>query len=128
MTRADPNPAPRRRAQARGMWAEWLAAGLLMLRGYRILARRARTSLGEIDLIARRGRVVVFVEVKYRRRSEQFAAALTARQGERIGRAARLFLARRPDLAGCDLRFDVIWVYDKKLPQYIKNYWQPSQK
>ncbi|TIO58114.1 MAG: YraN family protein, partial [Mesorhizobium sp.] len=54
----------RRKAYRRGHRGEWLAALALMLKGYRILARRHRTKLGEIDLIARRGDLVLFVEVK----------------------------------------------------------------
>ena len=118
----------RRRAYRYGLWAERLAALMLLLKGYRILAMRFQTALGEIDLIAQKGGILVFVEVKYRQNAEQGIAALNARQRDRVGRAAQLFLYSRPALALLDQRFDVIMVYPWKLIQHIKNYWQPSLK
>ena len=66
----------RQRAERRGRLAEWLAAGALMLKGYRLLARRQRGPFGEIDLIAVRGNRIAFIEVKQRRSGAEAAAAL----------------------------------------------------
>jgi putative endonuclease len=81
----------RRAANQRGTRAEILAAMLLRLKGYRILARRHRNPAGEIDLIARRGCHFAFVEVKARR--ERDGEVLSARQQSRIARAAEGWLA-----------------------------------
>ncbi len=118
----------RRHAYGRGLWAERLAALMLVFKGYRILALRRQTALGEIDLIAQKGRVLVFVEVKYRKSAAKALEALTPRQRDRVGRAAQLFLSSRPDLAQLDQRYDVITVCPWKLIQHIKNCWQPSLK
>jgi len=121
-------PRPRFQAYDRGLWAERLAALMLGLKGYRILGRRYQTPVGEIDLIVRKGEILAFVEVKYRKNTAQALAALTPRQRDRVGRAAQLFVSARPDLAHLDQRFDVVLVTIEKLMQHIKNYWQPSLK
>lgn len=119
------NEKRRRQAYGRGLWAESAAAWLLRLKGYRILARRWRTPVGEIDLIARKGRLVVFVEVK--RRAVQGAAldALTPRQMRRIERAAFAFLQRNAALADCDLRFDLVVVAPGRRPHHMIDAWRP---
>ena len=114
------------RAQSWGRLAESLAACSLRLRGYRILARRYRTPLGEIDLIARRGRLVVFVEVKARAELEQALGALGRRQRARTERAAEMFLLRHPDHAGCALRFDLIAVRPWRWPYHLADAWRPD--
>lgn len=114
----------RTEAERRGRRAESMAALWLRLKGYRILARRFRSPAGEIDLVARRGRVLAFVEVKARR---EFAAAIEAvgrRQRERSIRAALAFLARHPRAAGCDLRFDIVIIRPRRLPHHLVNAWQ----
>jgi putative endonuclease len=110
--------------EAWGRWAESLAAWSLRLRGYRILARRFRTPLGEIDLIAQRGRLLAFVEVKARADLEQALVALSPRQRQRTARAAELFLLRRPDLAGHALRFDLIAVRPWRVPRHLVDAWR----
>jgi len=114
----------RRRAERSGRRAELLCIWLLRLKGYRILARRFRVPSGEIDLIARRGRVVVAVEVKARAALETAAEAIRARQRRRIARAFEHFLARRPDLAQLDRRFDVVTVAKRRWPRHVTNAWQ----
>ncbi len=116
----------RRRAQARGLWAETLTAWRLRLAGYRVIARNFRVPAGEIDLIARRGRVLAFVEVKARAEIGQAAEALGTRQRQRIRNAAAAFLARRPDLAGLDLRFDMVLVTPGRLPRHVVDAWRDS--
>lgn len=109
----------RKFAEGSGRRAEALAALFLNLKGYRVLARRVKTPVGEIDLIARRGRVTAFVEVKARSFSHQEAEALMAVNRRRIVRAAQLWLGRHPDLAGQDLRFDVIFLAPFAWPRHI---------
>lgn len=106
-------------AEARGRRAESLAAWALRLKGWRILARRARTPLGELDLVARRGGLVIFVEVKARATGDDALAAIDPSKQARLVRAARAFLARRPDLATCRLRFDAIAVESGAWPRHI---------
>jgi putative endonuclease len=85
-----------------------------------------RTPLGEIDLVARRGRLLAFVEVKARTDLEQALVALSPRQRQRTARAAELFLLRRPDLAGHTLRFDLIAVRPWRLPRHLSDVWRLS--
>ena len=110
----------RKFAEGSGRRGETLASLFLSLKGYRILARRVKTPVGEIDLIARRGRVTVFVEVKARSFSHQEGDALMAVNHRRIIRAAQLWLTRRPELAAEDLRFDVIFLAPFAWPRHLK--------
>jgi putative endonuclease len=107
-----------------GLWAERLAGWSLRLRGYRVLARRYRTPVGEIDLVVRRGRLVAFVEVKARAGLEPALAALGARQQARTRRAAEWFLLRHPRYAHCDLRFDLVTVQPWRLPRHLADAWR----
>lgn len=109
---------------ASGLRAETFAALWLMLNFYRIIGRRVKTRAGEIDLIARRGKVLVFVEVKARAHADEAAEALGAHQRERLARAASLFVAARPAFHDLDMRFDVILIVPHKLPRHIRNAWQ----
>jgi putative endonuclease len=113
----------KRRAYRDGHWAELAAAALLRLKGYRILHRRFKTPVGEIDIIARRRHMVAFVEVK--RRATRLAAleAVTPRSRERISRAASWYIGKNPELANLDLRFDVMALAPGRLPAHIKNAW-----
>lgn len=116
----------RRAAQRHGQWAEALAAWRLRLAGYRVVARNFRVPTGEIDLIVRRGPVLAFVEVKARAHDDLAAAALQPQQQRRIRNAALAFLARRPDLAGLSLRFDVVLVARRRLPRHVCDAWRDS--
>ena len=98
----------RQRAEKHGRRAETVAALLLRLKGYSILATRHRTPLGEIDLVARRGGMLIFVEVKARRTPEAALEAVTFSARRRIVHAAGLFLSRHPALADCAVRYDII--------------------
>ena len=111
---------PRRvAAYRRGLFAERLAAWYLRTRFYRILAHRYKTPVGEIDLVARRGRTIVFVEVKNRASETQALDAVGGTARRRIARAAELWLAAHPDAAGFDLRFDVVIVLPGRLPRHL---------
>jgi putative endonuclease len=109
-----------------GLSAESRAALLLIAKGYRILARRWKTPFGEIDIVARRRGVLVFVEVKARERLDDAAEAVTERTKHRIVSAAELWRARNPEHANSDTRFDVIVVTPGKMPRHIINAFNPG--
>jgi putative endonuclease len=115
MTRSD-----RVEAEARGRRAERHAAFWLRLKGYRVLATRARTPAGEIDLIARRGRILAFIEVKARPGREQALYAVSPRQARRIVQAAAFWRARRPGLQGLQPRFDVVLLAPGRAPRHVR--------
>lgn len=114
-----------RAAHASGLRAESLAALLLGLKLYRIVGRRVKTRVGEIDLIVRRGRMLVFVEVKARGNYEAAADALRRRQRARLLRAAELFVVTRPEFSDFDLRFDVVLVTPRRFPAHLADAWRP---
>ncbi|MGH6980898.1 MAG: YraN family protein [Stellaceae bacterium] len=114
----------RQRAERRGQRAELISVWLLRLKGYRILARRFRVPSGEIDLVARRGHVVVAVEVKARAALDDAAESILSQQRRRIARAFDHFLARRPDLARLDRRFDVVMIAPRRWPRHLTDAWQ----
>ena len=122
-TRRPGSAESRQKAYRDGHWAEAVAAALLRLKGYRIEARRMKTPVGEIDLLARRGRSLVFVEVKRRASRADALAAITPHQQRRIARAALWYMSRTPALADHDLRFDVIALAPGRLPVHVKNAW-----
>ena len=114
----------RRRAQRRGRLAEWLCLWHLRLRGWHIVARGWRCPSGEIDILARRGKVLAVIEVKARNELTVAASALAPRQRRRIVRAAEAFLLQRSDLADLDLRFDVMLVAPLHLPRHWRGAWR----
>ena len=99
----------RRRSERQGRAAEALAMLYLRLTGHRILAHRWRGQTGEIDIVARRGRVVIFCEVKFRQHADD-SGIPTARQQRRICRAAEEFAARRRLPDGLAWRFDLVQI------------------
>ena len=109
----------RRVAERRGHWAETLAALLLRVKGYSIVGRRFRSKAGEIDLIARRGRRLAFVEVKARRTADEAAWAITPRQQARIIRAAEHWLAIQGGAQEFDMSFDVVLIAPWTWPRHI---------
>jgi len=108
----------RRSAHALGLKAESIAALLLLFKGYSILARRFAVSGGEIDLIARRGRSIAFVEVKARGDLDSAASSIGGVKRRRIARAARVWVARNPWAAGLTLRGDAVFVAPGRLPRH----------
>jgi putative endonuclease len=109
------------RAYRSGLLAETAAAVLLRLKGYAIVARRYKTPVGEIDLVALKGRRLAFVEVKRRKTADDAAWTLPAKQRRRIVRAAQYWLAGHPDFAGHDIAFDVVLAAPWAWPRYIEN-------
>lgn len=120
-------PDPRRVArEQKGRVAEAIAALVLMLKGYRILARRRRTPQGEIDLIAVRGRRLAFVEVKRRPNRGDAEASLTPLQTGRLHDAAEHWLASRRRYADHDLAFDALFVLPWRWPLHLRDALQPA--
>jgi putative endonuclease len=113
----------RQRAERGGRRAETLAAFWLRLKGWTILARRVRTPVGEVDLIARRGRTVAFVEVKARSSEAEAGFALDEYRLRRVAAAAEA-LAHRYANAGDDVRIDAMFVVPRRLPRHLPNVWQ----
>jgi putative endonuclease len=109
------------RAYRSGLVAETLAALMLRLKGYAIVAQRCKTPVGEIDLVALKGRRLAFVEVKRRKTAEDAAWTLPARQRRRIVRAAQYWLAGHPDFTGHDIAFDVVLTAPFAWPRHIAN-------
>lgn len=115
--------AARRAAEQGGRRAERLAAWWLRLKGWRILAVRARTPVGEVDLVARRGRILVFVEVKARAGEAAAELALDEWRLKRVARAAEA-LAPRYARAGDDIRIDAIFIVPGRWPRHLPDVWR----
>jgi putative endonuclease len=111
----------REKAYRRGVFAETLVAWLLRLKGYAIVARRYKTPVGEIDLVALKGKRLAFIEVKRRKTQEDAAWTLPTRQRRRIVRAAQYWLAAHPNYSGHDICFDVVLAAPWTFPRYIAN-------
>lgn len=109
----------RRKALRRGSAAEYIAAIFLMLKGYRILAMRYKTKLGEIDIIARKGDLAVFVEVKARSDEMGAVDAVSYASQKRIRAASDLWLARQQDYARLSQRYDIVAILPGKLPRHF---------
>ncbi len=102
-----------------GVSAESVAAIFLGAKGYRTIARRWRSPVGEIDLVVKRGRLIAFVEVKARKALDQAAESVLVRQRRRIVAAAEAWLAAHPEHAGYDMRFDAVLVSPGRMPQHV---------
>jgi putative endonuclease len=126
-TRATPPQAgkPDRRDEDRvvafrtGISAESRAAAYLIAKGFRILARRWKSPLGEIDIVARRGSLLIFVEVKARHTVDDAAWSVTERQRARIIAAAEAWLARNAPERIRDIRFDAVLVAPGRIPRHV---------
>ena len=113
----------RQKAEKRGRGAETLACWYLRLKGWRILARRARVAGGEVDIVARRGRMLAFVEVKARADAHAAASSLDQYRLRRVAVAAER-LAPRYMRDGDDVRIDAMFVVPRRLPRHLTNVWQ----
>lgn len=108
-----------------GLRAETKAVWFLRLKGWRVLHRRYRSHYGEIDVIAKRGRQIIFVEVKARDAVEHALNALTEQQWRRIEASADYFMGREKRLAHCAWRFDAICITPKAWPKHFPAIWHP---
>ena len=117
-----PEPPDQKRLKAlrRGSLAEYRAALCLVLKGYRIVAFRYRTKLGEIDIIARKGNLAACVEVKARRSLEDSVSAVSDLAQRRIRAASDVWLSKQRDFARLSIRNDIIsempWRWPVHLP------------
>ena len=114
----------KRRSYWKGIWAEYLAALYLMFCGYKILARRYKTPVGEIDLVALKKDVVAIVEVKMRFHVADAMESVSRRSQHRIEKATQHFLARHPRFSAHIIRFDVVAVGQNFSFRYLDNVWQ----
>lgn len=116
-------------AEKRGRWAETLCVIVLRLTGWRILARRMTAArglgLGEIDIVARRGRTLAFIEVKVREAETAALESVSTAQRSRIARAAEVFIQHQTAHADCDVRFDVMILTAGFVPRRIADAWRP---
>jgi putative endonuclease len=116
---AEDRQRKRRRAERRGHVSEYLAALYLLFKGYRILAFRYKTRLGEIDIVARRKTLVMFVEVKARAREGDAIDAVSYDAQRRIRAASDIWLSRRRDAHLLSARYDIVAVLPWKLPRHF---------
>ncbi|MCJ8159397.1 YraN family protein [Sphingomonas sp. LaA6.9] len=112
----------RRHAEQRGRAGETAAAWWLRFQGWRIVARRVKTPMGEVDLVAKRGRTVAFVEVKTRATSAELDVAIDRHRLTRVAAAANA-LAPRFARNGEDIRIDVLLLAPWRMPRHIANAW-----
>ena len=117
----------RRKSEEHGRTAELIALVFLRLKGWRLLARRYKSPVGEVDLVMRRGDVTAFIEVKARRNPDAAVESVTPRQARRIAAAARHFQMqdRRAALQAC--RFDIVAVSPYHWPRHIENAFEGDQ-
>lgn len=118
-------PSKKQNSYSKGIWAEYYAAVYLCLKGYRICAMRYKTQVGEIDLVARKGKAFVFIEVKYRADITQALSAVHPKAQIRIRRAAEQYLQSKNQKESFtlkhEIRFDVIGITPKLLIRHIWN-------
>ena len=112
----------RQRAERGGRRAEALAALWLQLKGWSVIGRRVRTPRGEVDLVARRGRTLAFIEVKARATAAEANLSLDDYRLRRVAAAAEA-LAPRYQRPGDDIRIDAVYIVPRRLPRHIPNVW-----
>jgi putative endonuclease len=105
---------------------EWIAALLLLAKGYRILGLRLKTPQGEVDLVAQRGHVLVIVEVKSRSSMEAALEAVSPAQVQRLRRAGRALAARRADRMRLNVRLDLVALAPGAWPRHIPDAWRDT--
>ncbi|HEY4266009.1 MAG TPA: YraN family protein [Micropepsaceae bacterium] len=114
-------------AESHGRRSERFAALFLACKFYRVIGKRVKTRAGELDLVAMSpSGVICFIEVKARRLENDAVEAVTARQRQRIARAAALYLGTRPSLRHKGVRFDAILVTPRHWPRHLKDAWRPD--
>lgn len=116
----------RKKAYKLGFWAEQLASVILLFKGYRILEKRYKTPVGEIDIIACKQNTLVFVEVKMRKTKEMAFESVTPRMKDRISRAAQFYLSSQKHVHNPDIRFDMMAITPPFFWQHLDNAWMIS--
>ena len=114
-------PRERRAALRLGLHAEVVAALYLRLKLYSILERRFSAGGGEIDIVARRGSTLVFVEVKLRAEADAAAAAIGEVKLRRMARAVAVWRRRNPWADGCALRGDAVLMAPWRWPRHLRD-------
>lgn len=108
-------------AYRRGFFAEYLAAAFLLLKGYQIVAMRYRSKGGEVDIVARKGDLAIFVEVKARRRVDDAVFAVGYTTQKRIEAASLHWLSKQKDGERLSRRYDIIAVLPWRLPAHFRD-------
>jgi putative endonuclease len=111
----------KQKAHRHGLWAEFAALLYLTLKGYWLVSWRTKTPVGEIDLVMRRGKTLIFVEVKARAARDDAAHAIHAENQSRVVRAAQYFLRGHPNYTACYIRFDAVLIAWYRWPHHIQN-------
>jgi putative endonuclease len=111
----------KRRSERKGRRAEWFAALALMLKGYRISALRYKTPMGEIDLVARKGDLVAFIEVKARRDLAAGVDSVSYAAQRRIRAAGEAYISRQPEAARLSWRYDIVVVSPWRWPVHLRD-------
>jgi len=115
------------KAYERGLLGEYCAALFLILKGYKILALRYKTPVGEVDIVAYKNQSLIFIEVKTRARTEDALYAVNTKTQKRIEKAALHFIAYKKQFAGAAMRFDVITIKSPWRPfsiRHLDNAWE----
>ena len=107
--------------ELKGYIGEWIACIVLIFKGFSIVARRYKTKYGEIDIVAKRKKMLTFVEVKNRKNEEKCFIAITPKQMKRVQNASYMFISRNPKYLNFTTRYDVILVPNWRLPLHIEN-------
>lgn len=116
---ADVAKKKKQRAYKRGQSAEYIAAFYLLCKGYRILSLRFKTPIGEIDIVAKRGNLIAFIEVKARSTKRDAVDAVSFQSQYRIRSASEIWLARYDQSRKYSYRYDIIALQPLRLPQHL---------
>lgn len=115
---------PKKQTYQFGILAEKIVIIFLWFKFYRIVAWRYKTRFGEIDVIAKRGKIISIIEVKARKSAIIFEEVLQQNQIRRIKRATEFFLIQNPQLRNHKIRFDFITVNKFFWPKHYRNFWE----
>ena len=118
----------RQQAERRGHRSEWIAAWYLRLKGYRIMAQRYKVKSGEVDIIARRGDLIVMVEVKARATVLEAMDAISATAMRRIESAGDQWLSKQKDFAKLSVRYDLVAICPRKWPVHVQRLFDGSNR
>ena len=117
------NKTHKQKTYDRGLWAENLAQAYLIVKGYRILEKRYKTKMGEVDIIAKKKKSIIFIEVKSRQTQRQALESITLIARRRIQGAALQYMSHKK-LTDTAMRFDLITVVPPFNIQHLDNAWQ----